>query len=194
MGQVSYCKDNVRYSKHQIWHIYIYFNGRHIFVIKRNVIEIELIISICQYIKVIDYYMYINQPNSRYKNIVIYNKGISFTNNDQVFGRVDAITVDTTLGCNEPEPYSAGSFITLVKDGMLLLALHQHLNLNVTSHSRVNMFQILIWFADFVLHWFFIRPLHFITQNQRDWLLICMLFTKVYLQAVWPSTGTYYCN
>lgn len=123
---------------------YIYFNDRHIFVIKRNVIEIELIISICQYIKVIDYYMYINQPNSRYKNIVIYNKGISFTNNDQVFGRVDAITVDTTLGCNEPEPYSAGSFITLVKDGMLLLALHQHLNLNVTSHSRVNMFQILI--------------------------------------------------
>lgn len=64
---------------------------------------------------------------------------ISFTNNDNVFGRVDAVTVDTTLGCNEPEPYSAGSFITLVKDGMLLLALHQHLNLNVTSHSRVNM-------------------------------------------------------
>nr|XP_011418670.2 uncharacterized protein LOC105321884 isoform X2 [Crassostrea gigas] len=44
---------------------------------------------------------------------------ISFTNNDQVFGRVDAITVDTTLGCNEPEPYSAGSFITLVKDGSI---------------------------------------------------------------------------
>lgn len=44
---------------------------------------------------------------------------ISFTNNDQVFGRVDAVTVDTTLGCNEPEPYSAGSFITLVKDGSI---------------------------------------------------------------------------
>eukprot|EP00105_Crassostrea_gigas_P005172 XP_011418670.1 PREDICTED: uncharacterized protein LOC105321884 isoform X2 [Crassostrea gigas] len=44
---------------------------------------------------------------------------ISFTNNDNVFGRVDAVTVDTTLGCNEPEPYSAGSFITLVKDGSI---------------------------------------------------------------------------
>lgn len=155
------------YIKYDI--LSIYFNDRHIFDIRRNDIEIESIISIYQYIKVIDYYMYINPPNSRYKNIVIYNKGISFTNNDNVFGRVDAVTVDTTLGCNEPEPYSAGSFITLVKDGMLLLALYQHLNLNVTSHSRVNMFQVLIWLEDFVLHWWlFIRPFHFITQNHRD--------------------------
>lgn len=84
----------------------------------------------------------INSSNSSFKNIVIYNKGISFTNNDNVFGRVDAVTVDATLGCNKPEPYSVGSFITLVKDGMLLLALYQHLSLNVISHSRVYMFQI----------------------------------------------------
>lgn len=50
---------------------YIYFNDRHLFVIKRNVVEIESIISIYQYIKVIDYYIYINPPNSRYKNILL---------------------------------------------------------------------------------------------------------------------------
>lgn len=133
----------------------------------------------------------INSSNSSFKNIVIYNKGISFTNNDNVFGRVDAVTVDTTLGCNKPEPYSVGSFITLVKDGMLLLALYQHLSLNVISHSRVYMFQIWFWFADFVLHWWFIMTSPHYNTESKGLITDMNVFTKVYHLAVWPSKWTY---
>ncbi|KAK3099349.1 hypothetical protein FSP39_003125 [Pinctada imbricata] len=41
---------------------------------------------------------------------------VSFTNNDNIYGRVDAVVVDTSTACNEAEPYSTGSFIMLVKD------------------------------------------------------------------------------
>lgn len=88
--------------------------------------------------------MYINLFNSRYKNIVIYNKGISFINNDQVFGCVDVIMVDMIFGCNEFEFYFVGFFIILVKDGMFFFVLYQYLNLNVILYLCVNMFQVLI--------------------------------------------------
>ena len=82
----------------------------------------------------------------------IYNIGISFTNNDNVFGRVDAVTVDLTSGCNKAEPYETGSFITLVKDGMILLALYQKLILNVISHSLMSVEECPDWLICKYMH------------------------------------------
>lgn len=70
----------------------------------------------------------------KFNENALINKGISLTNNDNVYGRVDAITVDTTSACNEVEPYNKGSFVTLVKNGTERLGLYHKLTCSRSGH------------------------------------------------------------
>ena len=61
--------------------------------------------------------------------------GLTLTNNDYIFGRVDSVTVDMTSACNEAEPYATQKFIVLVKDGMVKQALCPNLITEIICHS-----------------------------------------------------------
>ncbi|XP_033742589.1 uncharacterized protein LOC117329019 isoform X2 [Pecten maximus] len=54
---------------------------------------------------------------SEYKYYYYMGTKLSATNNDNIYARVDGLTVAMADACNEPEPYHDGSFITLIKNG-----------------------------------------------------------------------------
>ncbi|XP_021375921.1 uncharacterized protein LOC110464807, partial [Mizuhopecten yessoensis] len=54
---------------------------------------------------------------SQYKYYYYMGTKISSTNNDNIYARVDGVTVAMADACNEPEPYHDGAFITLIKNG-----------------------------------------------------------------------------
>ncbi|XP_060065147.1 uncharacterized protein LOC132545481 [Ylistrum balloti] len=56
---------------------------------------------------------------SQYKYYYYMGTKLSSTNNDNIYARVDGLTVAMADACNEPEPYHDGAFITLIKNGSL---------------------------------------------------------------------------